>query len=179
VADLKKTQRTLKIALIALAAIDLIAIGLLFSPLVGSVEARLQSLDQLRLEAQQKKRVVEPLNGLDKKIVIASQQIDRFYEHRLPARDSAISENLEKLAKDSGVELSQLKSLFGDPNAVALQPVELDANLSGGYLQLVSFVNSLERDDLFFVVDSVELGGEQGDTVKLHIKLHTYLRTGA
>ena len=63
----------------------MIAIGLLFSPLVGSVEGRLQTLNQLRTEAQQKKRAVEPLNGLDKKIVIASQQIDRFYENRLPA----------------------------------------------------------------------------------------------
>jgi type IV pilus assembly protein PilO len=179
VADLKKTQHTLKAVLIALGVVDVVAIGLLFSPLVGSVEARLQSLDQLRIEAQQKKRVVEPLNGLDKKIVIASQQIDHFYEHRLPARDSTISENLEALAKDSGVELAQIKSTFGDPTAVALQPVEIEANLSGGYLQLVRFVNSLERDDLFFVVDRVELGGEQGDTVKLHMKLHTYLRTGA
>ena len=178
-ADFKKTQRSLKIALIVLAAIDVIAIGLLFSPLVGSVEARLQTLNQLRLEAQQKKRAVEPLNGLDKKIVIASQQIDRFYDHRLSARDSAISENLQKVASDSGVQLAQVKSSFADTEGVGLQPVEIEANLSGGYLQLVRFVNSLERDELFFIVDSVDLGGEQGDTVKLHMKLHTYLRTGA
>lgn len=175
-ADHKNTQRTLKIALIALAAVDVIAIGVLMSPLVGSVEGRLQTLGQLRVEAQQKKRAAEPLNGLDKKIVIASQQIDRFYEHRLPARDSTISENLGKLASDNGVELAQVKYSFADPEAVGLQPVEVETNLSGGYLQLVRFVNSLERDDLFFIVDSVDLGGEQGDTVKLHMKLRTYLR---
>jgi hypothetical protein len=62
---------------------------------------------------------------------------------------------------------------------VGLVPVEVEANLGGGYLQLVRFVNSLERDDLFFIVESVDLGGEQGDTVKLHMKLRTYLRTGA
>lgn len=178
-ANLKETQRKLKIILIVLAAVDVIAIGLLFSPLVGSVEARLQTLDQLRREAQQKKRVVEPLNGLDKKIVIASQQIDRFYDHRLPARDSAISENLGRLATESGVELAQVKYTFDDPVPVGLVPVEVEANLGGGYLQLVRFVNSLERDDLFFIVESVDLGGEQGDTVKLHMKLRTYLRTGA
>lgn len=178
-ADIKKAQRRVKSALIVLAAIDVIAIAVLFSPLVGSVEARLQTLNQLRTEAQQKKRMVEPLNGLDKKIVIASQQIDRFYENRLPARDSAISENLNKLASDNGVEMTQVKSTFGDTEPVGLQPMEMDANLSGGYLQLVRFINSLERDNVFFVVDGVELGGEQGDTVKLHLKIHTYLRTGA
>ena len=100
-ADFKKTQHTLKVALISLAGADLLLIAILLSPLVGSVEARLQALDQLRAQAQQKKRAVEPLNGLDKKIVIASQQIDRFYENRIPARDSAISENLQKLASDA------------------------------------------------------------------------------
>jgi Tfp pilus assembly protein PilO len=179
VANVKDTQRKLKIALIALVVVNVIAIGLLFSPLVGSVEARLQNLDQLRREAQQKKRIVEPLNGLDKKIVIASQQIDRFYEQRLPARDSAISENLGRLASDSGVELAQVKYSFDKPESVGLQAVEVEANLGGGYLQLVRFINSMERDNLFFIVDSVELGGEQGDTVKLHLKLHTYLKTGA
>ena len=122
-ADFKETQRKLKIVLIALAVADVIAIALLFSPLVGSVEARLQTLDQLRREAQQKKRLVEPLKGLDKKIVVASQQIDRFYEHRLAARDSAISENLGKLASDSGVELAQVKYAFGDTQTVGLQQV--------------------------------------------------------
>lgn len=178
-ADVKKTERRIKTALIALAAIDVIAIALLFSPLVGSVEARLQTLNQLRTEAQQKKRAVEPLNGLDKKIVIASQQIDRFYENRLPGRDSAISENLNKLASDNGVQMAQVRYTFGDPESVGVQPMEVDANLSGGYLQLVRFINSLERDNVFFVVDGVELGGQEGDTVKLHLKIHTYLRTGA
>jgi type IV pilus assembly protein PilO len=46
-------------------------------------------------------------------------------------------------------------------------------------LQLVRFVNALERDQLFFLVDSVVLGGEQGGIVKLQLKLETYLKTGA
>jgi hypothetical protein len=178
-ADFKKTQRSLKIALISLVAVNVILIGVLFSPLVGSVEDRLQTLTQLRTEAQQKKHAVEPLNGLDKKIVIASQQIDRFYDNRLPARDSAISENLQKLASDTGVEMAQVKYTFGDSQPVGLTPVEVETTLGGGYLQLVRFMNSLERDNLFFIVDTVDLGGEQGETVRLHMKLHTYLRTGA
>jgi hypothetical protein len=38
----------------------------------------------------------------------------------------------------------------------------------------VRFINSLERDPLFFIIDSVELGGEQGGVVKLQLKLETY-----
>ena len=65
-----------------------------------------------------------------------------------------------------------------DPEPVGLRPVIIEASLSGNYLQLVRFINSLERDQLFFIVDSVELGGEHGGVVQLQMKLETYLKTG-
>jgi type IV pilus assembly protein PilO len=57
---------------------------------------------------------------------------------------------------------------------VGLRPVEIEADFSGGYLQLVRFINALERDPLFFIIDSVQLGGEQAGVVKLQLKLETY-----
>ena len=57
---------------------------------------------------------------------------------------------------------------------MGLRPVEIQADFSGDYLQLVRFINALERDPLFFIIDSVELGGEQGGVVKLQLKLETY-----
>jgi type IV pilus assembly protein PilO len=46
-------------------------------------------------------------------------------------------------------------------------------------LQLVRFINALERDQLFFIIDSVQLGGEQGGTVKLQMKMETFLKGSA
>jgi len=46
-------------------------------------------------------------------------------------------------------------------------------------LQLVRFINALERDRLFFIIDSVELGGEQGGLVKLQLKLETYQKASS
>jgi hypothetical protein len=43
----------------------------------------------------------------------------------------------------------------------------------------VRFINALERDQQFFLVDSVVLGGEQNGVVKLQLKLETYLKMGA
>jgi hypothetical protein len=57
-----------------------------------------------------------------------------------------------------------------------LQLVEIEADVSGDYLPLVRFINSLERNRIFFTVDDLELAGEQSGTVKLQIKLETYLR---
>jgi type IV pilus assembly protein PilO len=64
-----------------------------------------------------------------------------------------------------------------DPGIDGLQRVEIAAEVSGDYLQLVRFVNALERNKLFFIVDNLELENEQSGNVKLQIKLETYLRT--
>src|SRR5580700_9000365 len=88
--DLKDSRRKVKIALAALVAVDVIAIVVFFSPLVGSQASRREQLDQAWKELQQKTRDVEPLRGLDKKIPVARKQIAEFYAQRLPAQDSAI-----------------------------------------------------------------------------------------
>ena len=176
-ADLGKTRRGLQIASAVLGLVDVLALLVLFSPLVGSTQSRLSELDQLRGEAQKKMRQVEPLHGLDKKIILAGQDIDGFYKARLPGRDSAIFESLGKLASQSGVQLTQVNNNPADDEQFGVRALAIDANLSGDYLQLVRFINSLERSDLFFMVDGVDLGGEQGDTVKLHLKLRTFLKT--
>jgi type IV pilus assembly protein PilO len=176
--DLRDTRRKVKIALTALAVVDVIAMAVFFSPMVGSEGSRREQLDQAWKQLQQKTREVEPLRGLDKKIPLARKQIDQFYAQRLPAQDSAISADLGKAAAQSGVRIGSVKYTMKDPQPVGVRRLEIDADLAGDYLQLVRFINALERDQLFFLVDSVGLGGEQGGVVKLQLKLETYLKTG-
>jgi type IV pilus assembly protein PilO len=176
--DLRQTRRKVKIALAAMAIVDLVLIGIYFSPLVGTQRSRREHLDQFWRELQLKTREVEPLQGLDKKIPAAHKQIDEFYKTRFPAQDSAISADIVRLAGLSGVKMGSVKYDMKDPETLGLQRVQIDADLAGGYLQLVQFINSLERDPMFFLVDSVSLGGEQGGTVRLQLKMETYLKTG-
>jgi type IV pilus assembly protein PilO len=173
-ADSRDARKKVKIAIAVLLAVDVVAAVVFFSPLVGSERSRREQLDQLWRELQQKTRAAEPLRDFDKKIVTARQQIDDFYKNRLPAQDSAIYEEVGKLAGQSGVRIGQIRSKSKDTESVGLRPVEIEADFSGGYLQLVRFINALERDPLFFIVDSVQLGGEQGGMVKLQLKLETY-----
>jgi len=177
--DLRDTRRKVKIALAAMAIVDVVAIGIYFSPLVGTERSRHEHLDQFWKELQAKTREVEPLQGLDKKIPAAHKQIDEFYKDRLPGQVSAISADVYGLAGQSGVKIGSVKYDMKDPEALGLQRVQIEADLAGGYLQLVRFINSLERDHMFFLVDSVSLGGEQGGTVRLQLKMETYLKTGA
>ena len=177
--DLGNTKRKLVITIVSLVVVDLVAVGLLLSPIIGSEKSRLGEMDRLWKELQAKTRQVEPLRGLDKKVVLAQKQIDEFYQQRLTSQDSTISTELGKVAAQSGVKISEIKYKVKDPEPIGLRPMEIEANLSGDYLQLVRFINALERDQLFFIIDSVQLGGEQGGVVKLQMKMQTFLKANA
>jgi|SRR5208337_3864118 len=176
--DLRQTTKKAKIALAALVLADLAAIGVYFSPLVGSPQSRREQLNQLWVTLQQKTREVEPLRGLDKKIPVAHKQIEDFYKDRLAAQESVISEQIGKLAQQSGVRIGNVKYAAKGAEPVGVERVEIAGDFSGDYLQLVRFINSLERDQIFFLINSVGLGGEQGGQVKLELKMETYLKTG-
>ena len=101
------------------------------------------------------------------------------HERRVPkherGKDRGGSDNGCALAaKQNGVRIGQIRSKAKDTDPIGLRPVEIDADFSGDYLQLVRFINALERDPLFFIINSVELGGEQAGVVRLQLKLETY-----
>jgi Tfp pilus assembly protein PilO len=178
--DLGTTRRKLKIAIGAMLAVDVLAAGVLFSPLVGSADSRRDQLRQLSLELQHKSRDVQPLRNIDKKVLVAKDQIGAFYKDRFAARDSVLATELGKLAAENGIRIQQAHYKEEPAEASGIVPVAIEGSFSGDYLQLVRFVNALERSKMFFTVDSVDLaGGEGPGTVHLQIGLHSYLRLGA
>jgi len=177
--DLGNSRRKLKIAIGAMLAADVVAVAVLFSPLVGSVDSRTLQLNQLRVELQRKTREVEPLRGMDKKIVLAKDQINGFYKDRFAAKDSDLTNELGKLAAENGVRIQQARYKEEDAESSGVIPIEIEGSFSGDFLQLVRFINTLERSKLFFTVDSVDLAGESTGPVKLQITMHSYLRSGA
>jgi type IV pilus assembly protein PilO len=175
--DLKRARNRLKIVIGALALVDALAIALLVTPLAGMQDARQQELKQLWMQV--KSRESAPWRGLEIKLPRAKQEIDDFYRQRFPSEESSIDADLGRVASGTGVRVSGMKWSLKDTPIQGLEQVELVANLSGDYLELVRFVNALERNKLFFLVDGVELGGEQSGTVALQIKLEAYLRAAS
>src|SRR5271170_4467454 len=123
--DLGNSRRKLKIAIGAMLAADVIAVGVLFSPLVGSADSRRLQINELRAE----------------------------------------------LAKENGVRMQQAHYKQEDVETSGIVPVEIDGSFSGDYLQLVRFINTLERSKMFFTVDSVDLAGESVGSVRLQITM--------
>lgn len=174
-ADIRKTRTKLQIAAGILLVVDVVAVALLLSPYAGSESLRKQQSHQLWLDL--KTRETAPWRGLDTKIPVAKQQIADFYRDRFPAGYAEISTGVDKIASESGVKISTEKYDQKPAEIDGVDRVTLQADVSGDYLQLVRFINTLERSKLFFIVNDLELRGEQNGQVKLQIKVDTYLRS--
>ena len=177
--DLRQTRRNIKNTLGILLGVDLVAVIVLFSPLIGSTNSRRQELNRLWAELQVKTRQVEPLKNLPQKVVLANRQITDFYKTRFPAQDSQIATEFGKLAAADSVTIDSAKYKADDVGPGHLQPIEIEATLSGNYVSLARFINALERDDMFFMISSVTLAGEQTGPIRLQVKVETYLKVGA
>lgn len=177
--DLRQTRKNIKVALGVMAGLDLLALIVYISPLVGSAESRRQQINQLQAELTAKTKQVAPLKDLPQKVHLASQQIADFYKRRIPEQNSQIAAELGKLTAASGVTIEAVKYKPAEDRVGKLQLVEMEADLQGNYTSLARFINALERDEMFFIINSVTLGGEPQGAVKLQVKLEAYLKAGS
>jgi type IV pilus assembly protein PilO len=179
--DLRQARKKITTALVIMAALDVLALVVYVSPLVGSTETRRQTINRLQMELTLKTRQVAPLKDLpgpNGKVALAKREIADFYKKRIPQQDSQILAEFGKLASENGIGIEQAKYKLAEKTEGNLQPVEIEADLAGNYTALARFINSLERDDMFFIINSITLGGEQQGPVKLNLKLNTFLRMG-
>jgi Tfp pilus assembly protein PilO len=116
-----------------------------------------------------------PLRGLDKRVELSREQKTEFMEKRIPHDYSAISERVLRLGVDSGVRLTRLEYSQGAPGT-ELTEIQMDAGITGQYPQIMKFINSLERDQIFFLIRTMSLTGQQGGMVSLRMRLSTWLR---
>jgi hypothetical protein len=128
-------------------------------------------LTTARLQAQ-------PLRGLDTKLAASTDAADAFYAGRLPYAYSQVLAELGKLTQKTTVRLANVQYAQQPvlPGPYALTELHMDASVSGDYRPIVEFINALERDKLFFVINGINLSGQQTGMVNLRIRLTTYLR---
>jgi Tfp pilus assembly protein PilO len=175
--DIKEARRRFTLALIVLLAVSLAAAAVLVSPIGNSPRAGQRKVQDLSQELRTKDREVVPLRGMDKKVVAAKQEVAGFWNERLPSSYAIISERLGKVSSETGVTLTTGRYKAESADVAGVQRIVIDASISGDYLQVVRFINSIEREKTFFLIDGVALGQQQGGTVSLQIRMETFLRT--
>ena len=132
--------------------------------------------NQLQLKALEMQTA--PLRGLDKRVALSRDQIKAFYDDRIPGNYSSFATRIGELQVKSGVRLTRIGYSQGKPGP-DLTEIFIDANLVGDYPQIMHFINSLERDKIFFVVKQMNLTGQQGGVVNLRLQVSTWMRNAA
>jgi len=116
-----------------------------------------------------------PLSGIDGRVEQTRQQIDRFERKRIPPNYSSIDERINELEVASGVRLSRVQYTQRPPGS-GLTEISVDTNINGEYPAIMKFINSVERDQTFFVIRTMAFTGTQGGQVGLRMELSTWLR---
>jgi type IV pilus assembly protein PilO len=137
-----------------------------------------EALDQQRVQLIAAQISAKPLRGLDTKLVTSTKDANAFYETRLPYANSQVLAEIGALTRKAGVrwthaQYSYNPQLSGND---ALSQMSIDASVSGDYRPIVQFINAVERDKVFFVINGINLTGQQTGQVNLRIRLTTYLR---
>lgn len=164
-----------------LGAMDLVLLVYLLWP--GSSVASQTAMEQnLQQQYRTLSREVAPLRGIDQKLLQTRTDIASLYRDRVPSRFWQISQEVENLARETGVSTQGInyvpkKSEKGELPDV--QRIEIDTRITGEYAKVARFVNALEQDKLFFVINQINLNSQEGGQVTLQIKFETFLKQAA
>ena len=116
-----------------------------------------------------------PLRGLDQRVEKSREAVNAFYAKRVPPNYSTISSRIGELEVASGLRLTRVEYTQGEPGNY-LTKISMDASITGEYPAIMRFINSLERDPIFFLIEGMTLTGQQGGAVSLRIQASTWLR---
>jgi Tfp pilus assembly protein PilO len=181
-ADIKKTRRRFTVILAILLGIDLFAVGVLVSPIgrasrAGQQQYTQQQLSELWKDLQTRNRELLPGRNIDQKIAETRQQVTEFYANRLPGSYSSIAEQLGRVATANNVKIATSSYKDEETEQPGLQRIQIQTAITGDYAQAVKFINALERDRMFFIIDGVSLAQTQGGMVHLNVQIETYMKS--
>lgn len=135
---------------------------------------RQDQLQRSQLQLVQMQVQTRRLEGLPAKVELSRKDADTFYAERIAANYSSILADLGALAAKDNIRLTRA-GYNQAPAIEGLVELRIDANLAGDYTGVMNFINGLERDRTFYVINALTLTGQQGGTVNLRLRLTTYL----
>ena len=176
--DLQQIRKRVFTILVILGVISLCFLGYLLWP-GASVSAQKEQAEALQQQYTTLQHEVEPLNGIEGKLVQTRADVKDLYKESIPGHASEISLRLEKISLAAGVQSEGVRytgKISDKDDLPGLQRQDIETAVSGDYPKLAHFINAIEQDKMLFVIDQVSLSGQQSGMVTLQIKLHTFLK---
>jgi Tfp pilus assembly protein PilO len=178
-ASLDQVRTRFVIAIVIFLVIDIAAVTFLFSPWGRPPEQRIDDYNRARSERTRKAHDAQPLTGMPEKLKRAEKDSDVLLRTRLPEQSSQISNEIGKLANANNVKLEQAAYETKDSELPGVERLQVKASLSADYLNLIKFINALEREKMLMVIDSLKLNEQQGGTVKVDLEMEAFKKSGS
>lgn len=129
----------------------------------------------------------ERYNGLKSEVALWQKSnpdkirgdLNHFYSEDVPAKWSEISHRMEKVFQETGVTNSGIRYAIDTQEKTTLPGVDhvkVETVVTGDYAKVTRFINALEQDKTFFIIDKISLNSHEGGTVSLAITVDTFLR---
>jgi type IV pilus assembly protein PilO len=177
-ATIPQQRERLRIAAIAMGAVCVLALLYLIAPITSSSVQKQDERNNKQRELIAAEQQTKPLQQLPQLVARSEADIATFYRDRLAAFPSTVYNSIYELARKNNVTITEVKYDVFDSGVSALQLLQVDAKVTGPYPNLVRFINSVERNKLFFLIDGLQLSESRGSSgaIQLTVTLETYLR---
>lgn len=126
---------------------------------------------------------VKRASEIREKIPQVLKEFDQFENTLLPASKgySVISQEMDAYARDTHLTVEDVKYHEKEVSGRNLSEVILDAEVSGDYNGIVSFLNHLQRSKNVYIVDSLAVdtatwGQAAAGTLRVNLHLRTFYR---
>ena len=173
----------LRIGLGVLAALNLIAAGLVFFPPGGSAEDLERQFAALQAQVHSREALLERTREHAAAVEKGRAEGDQFLNTYFLERRTAYATLLSEL-----VGAADQSKIRPREHAYATEPVEgsnslnmmtITANYEGTYANLMHFVHEIDRSPRLLIVESLNAAPQQGsNTLVVNMKMETFVRAG-
>lgn len=177
-------RRWVYAALVAVLALDAgIYFGWVENPEMVA-EADPQQVATLEAEVERLQANVDLLEGNQARAPQLEPEMNRFVaEWFLPEKSSSsqLYADLNEAARAAGVVLGQVQSSpeRDQANRSDLVPWEITATVQGRYVNLLHYLQRLEKTPRMYLISSLSVAAAQGNQLRVNMRLSTYVRRGA
>jgi Tfp pilus assembly protein PilO len=149
----------LRVALVGLAALNVLAIYLYIAPPGGSRRELTIQDESIRRDTQVRRAAAERLKLVSQKVQLGGEQTSRFsQQYFLPSRTAfaVLLGELLRLSSAAGLKEGQ-RSYSQEPieGTDDLNLLTINANYSGDYSNLMKFVNEVDHSDQLLILDTL------------------------
>lgn len=186
-----RARRMAPVLLVVLAVLNALFFALALRPADARARADRETLRTLEDDLKARRAVVGRYRVIDSSLGEASREDAAFLQRKFLPRAtgySTIMEEVDKLGQETHVRRGaanyDLLDVEGHPG---LYQVQIQTTLEGDYANIVEFINKVERDPLFLLIDQIAAAGgsaapgaivlpNQVRPVRLSIVVVTYFR---